>query len=354
VAVLTLAATAIVVAGMFSGWYGYHPIDWGNYMQAASRMLAGGSPYQDLEFFAPAWVAIALIPLQLLPAGFSSGVWLLLSAAAAFSSALIWTRYQGYPASPRARVLLSALTAASPAALYVYVTGQITALAELALVGLAVLATSKNRKGILIPAVVASLLVTSKPHVVVLPLLLILLESVRARAWKLPVTFAATIFIATIASWIVRPGWPGEWISALQAGQYLGGPGLAARGYFGLREAGVPGILLFLPAGYTFLHWRSHGLKPPTLALAIAAGLTAIPYVRPYDLLLPWPCAITAAALWRAKGQRVLSVVSLLAVAVLPLTNAALLLPPLVTGLILGCLSLRQTGKEQFRREQAG
>ena len=351
---LPLAVTAIVVAGMFSGWYGYHPIDWGNYMQAASRMLAGGSPYQDLEFFAPAWVAIALIPLQLLPAGFSSGVWLLLSAAAAFSSALIWTRYQGYPASPRARVLLSALTAASPAALYVYVTGQITAFAELALVGLAALAASPNRKGLLLSAVAASVMVTSKPHVVALPLLLILLESVRARAWKLPVTFAATIFIATIASWIVRPGWPAEWISALQAGQYLGGPGLAARGYFGLREAGVPGILLFLPAGYTFLHWRSHGLKPPTLALAIAAGLTAIPYVRPYDLLLLWPCAITAAALWRAKGQRVLSVVSLLAVAVLPLTNAALLLPPLVTGLILGCLSLRQTGKEQFRREQAG
>jgi len=144
--VLPLAATAIILAGMFSSWYGYHPIDWANYMEAASRMLAGASPYQDLEFFAPAWVAIALIPLQLLPAGSSAGVWLLLSAAAAFSSALIWTQYQGFPASARARALLSALTAASPAALYVCLTGQITALAELGLVGLAVLAASNNRK----------------------------------------------------------------------------------------------------------------------------------------------------------------------------------------------------------------
>ena len=339
---LPLAATAIILAGMFSSWYGYHPIDWANYMEAASRMLAGASPYQDLEFFAPAWVAIALIPLQLLPAGSSAGVWLLLSAAAAFSSALIWTQYQGFPASARARALLSALTAASPAALYVCLTGQITALAELGLVGLAVLAASNNRKGLLLSAAAASVMVTSKPHVVVLPLLLILLESVRARAWKVPLTFVATIFVATLAAWVVRPGWPAEWTSALLAGQYLGGPGLAAGGYFGLREAGVPGILLFLPAGYTLLHWRSHGLRAPTLALAIAAGLTVIPYVRPYDLLLLWPCAITAAALWRAKGQRVLSWVSLLAMAVLPLTNAALLLPPLVTGLILGCLSLRQ------------
>ena len=116
-------------------------------------------------------------------------------------------------------------------------------------------------------------------------------------------------------------------------------------GYFELREAGVPGILLLLPAGYTLLHWRSHGLKPSTLALAIAAGLTAIPYLRPYDLLLLWPCAITAAALWRERGQPVLGVVPLLAVAVLTLTNAALLLPPHFCGLILGCLSLRRPGQ---------
>ena len=227
---LPLAAAAIILAGMFSSWSGYRPIDWRNYMQAASRMLAGGSPYQGLEFFAPAWVAVALIPLQLLPAGISSGLWLLLSAAAAFASALIWTQYQGFPASPRARAVLSALTAASPAALYVYVTGQITALAELALVGLAVLAASKNRRGLLFSAVAASVMVTSKPHVVVLPLLLILLETVRARAWRVPVTFIATIFIASIASWIIRPGWPAEWVSAILSGQYLGGPGLAARG----------------------------------------------------------------------------------------------------------------------------
>jgi len=114
--VVALAATALILSGMFSSWSGFHPIDWRNYMQAAARMLAGGSPYRGLEFFAPAWVAIALVPLQWLPAGISSGVWLGLSATAAFASASIWTQYQGFPASPRARALLSALTAASPAA----------------------------------------------------------------------------------------------------------------------------------------------------------------------------------------------------------------------------------------------
>jgi len=206
--VLFLDATAIILAGMFSSRTGFLPIDFRIYMQAASRMLAGGSPYQNLEFFAPAWVAITLIPLQLLPASFSAGVWLLLGAAAAFSSALIWTQYQGFPASPRGRVPLSALTAASPAALYVYVTGQITVFAELALLGLAVLSASNNREGLLLLAAAASVMVTSKPHVVVLPLLLILLESVRAGAWKVPLTFVATIFVATLTAWVVRPGWP--------------------------------------------------------------------------------------------------------------------------------------------------
>ena len=338
--VLPLVVAAVLLAALFSDRAGFRPIDWQNYMVAAARLRAGESPYQGVEFFAPPWIALLLVPFSLLPIDYSSGIWLLVSAAAAFSATLLWTRSASFPAAHRARVLLSALTAASPLALYVYVTGQITALAELALISLAALAASSGRRRIMVLAVLASLLVTSKPHIVALPLGLILLEAIRSRRWKVPTVFGATIGIAAVVSWLLRPDWPGEWVRALQTGEFLGGPGLAARGFFGLREAGVPGILLWLPAGYSILYWMRKGLTPPALALAIASGLTLLPYLRLYDHLVLWPAAVTASELLLAKGSRTLVAVPLAAMLLLPLTDLAMLLPVVIVGMLLAGVRL--------------
>ncbi len=338
--VLPVVAAAVLLATLFSARVGFRPIDWQNYMLAAARLRAGGSPYQGVEFFAPPWIALLLVPLSLLPTEISAGIWLLVSAAAAFSAIVLWTRFGNFPATPRSRIILSALTAASPVALYVYVTGQITALVELALIVLAGLAASGEQRRILIPAVLAGLLVTAKPHVIAFPLALILLQAVRSRRWKLLSLFGTTIGIAAVVSWVLHPGWPAEWLSGLLTGTYLGGPGLAARGYFGLREAGVSEILLWLPAGYAFLYWIRKGLTPTALALAVASGLTLLPYLRIYDHLVLWPAAVTASQLLLAKGSRTLAVVPLAAMLLLPLTNLAILLPILMVGLLLTRVTL--------------
>jgi len=337
---LPLAVAAVLLAALFSDRAGFRPIDWENYLLAAARLRAGGSPYQGLEFFAPPWIAILLIPFSLLPIEYSSGIWLLISATAAYSASILWTRFGNFPAAPRARVMLSALTAASPVAFYVYVTGQITALAELALIVLAVLATSGEQRRILIPTVIAALLVTAKPHVVGFPLALIVLQAIRSRRWKVPVVFGTTILIAAVVSWALHPGWLGEWLRSLQTGEFLGGPGLAAGGYFGLREAGVPGILLWLPAGYALLYWKRNGLTAPALALAIAGGLTLLPYLRIYDHLVLWPAAITASGMLRSKGSPIFAAVPLAAMLLLPLTDLAMLLPPLIVGMLLAGVTL--------------
>ena len=342
--VLPLVVGAVLLAAGFSDRAGFRPIDWENYLLAAARLRAGGSPYQGVEFFAPPWIALLLIPFSLLPIEVSSGTWLLISAAAAYSASMLWTRFGNFPAAPRSRVLLSALTAASPVAFYVYVTGQITALAELALIVLAVLATCLEQRRILIPTVIASLLVTAKPHVVGFPLALIVLEAVRSRRWKLPIVFGATIGIAAIVAWLLQPTWPGEWFRSLQTGEFLGGPGLAAGGYFGLREAGVPGILLWLPAGYALSYWKRNGLTAPALALAIAGGLTLLPYLRIYDHLVLWPAAITASGMLRSKGSPLFAAVPLAAIMLLPLTNLAMLLPPLIVGMLLAGVTLGSRG----------
>jgi len=338
--VLPLVVAAVLLAAGFSDRTGFRPIDWQNYMLAAAKLRAGGSPYQGVEFFAPPWIALLLIPFSLLPIEYSSGIWLLISAAAAFSATLLWTRFGSFPSTPRSGVILSALTAAAPVALYVYVTGQITALAELALIGLAVLSASTGKRNNLILTALAALLVTAKPHIVGFPLGLILLEAVRSRQWKVPTVFGATIGIAAAVSWLLRPDWPGEWLLALQTGEFLGGPGLAARGYFGLREAGVPGILLWLPAGYSFLYWMRKGPTTPAVALAIASGLALLPYLRIYDHLLLWPAAITASGLWSGRGPRAFAALPWAAMLLLPLTDLAMLLPVVIVGVLLARVGL--------------
>ena len=122
---LSFLALAFALVSIFASQVEYRPLDWRNYVLAASQMLEGGSPYQSVEFFGPPWLAVALIPLALLPASLSSAAWLLISVSAVFISHVMWTRFDGYPPTPTARLLLSAAMFPSPVALFVYTTGLI-------------------------------------------------------------------------------------------------------------------------------------------------------------------------------------------------------------------------------------
>jgi hypothetical protein len=82
------------------------------------------------------------------------------------------------------------------------------------------------------------------------------------------------------------------------------------------------------------------GLTPTALALAITSGLTLLPYVRVYDYLVLWPAAITASGLLRARGPGILATVPLAAMLLLPLTDLAMLLPPLILGMLLARVTL--------------
>ncbi|GMR09394.1 MAG: hypothetical protein BMS9Abin28_0212 [Anaerolineae bacterium] len=327
-------ALAFALVGVFASFVGYRPLDWRNYILAASQVLEGGSPYRSVEFFGPPWLAVALIPLALIPASLSSAAWLLLLVSAVFISSVTWTKFDGYPSKPIARLLLSAASVASPVALFVYITGQITPLVELALIWLAIYTTRGGKRRIIVVAI-ASFLVTSKPHIIGFPMVLVLLEAMRKGLWRVPITFLATVLVAGIGALQLLPSWPSEWLAAIVDGRYLGGPGLVAQGYYGLREAGVPESLLVLPAIYTFFYWRRHGLTAATIALSLASGLILIPYARTYDYIILWPSIITASGLWLQKSHRVIQFAPIVVFMLLPLSSLALLLPVLTMGFLL-------------------
>jgi hypothetical protein len=331
---VALAATSVIlvlVAAVFSSRISFRPIDWQNYMMAASNLAGGRSPYQGVEFFGPPWLAMALIPFTWLPPGLSAMIWLLLAVGATYGISVLTGVWQGFPASERGRLVANIAAVVFPAALYVYITGQVTALAVLGMIVLGV----RSRPSILWIAL-AALLASFKPHIVAAPLVLILLEHLRRRAWRVLAAFFGTLLVASLVSWVVVPPWLADWFAAISSEAFRGGPGLAAGGFFGLREAGVPGWLLALPLVYVALLWWRRGLTPITLATAIAGGLVWVPYVRSYDFLALWPAVLVASSAWRETRPAWFWLVPLALYAVLPLTDLALLLPVALFALLLG------------------
>lgn len=339
--IVGLSAAALLLAGWVFSRIDYRPLDFHNYVAAAAELAAGRSPYDAVEFFAPPWVALILVPLTWLPPAFSAGLWLLASLAAVLAISALWIDHGSYPAGRRAPLLAGAAAVLSPTALYVYVTGQITALAGAALVYLIV----SDRRWPSRPwlAAAAVLLASAKPHIVGIPLLFLLLDDLRRGERRLPATAAASLGAAGAVSLVVLPSWPREWLSALRSADYLGGSGLVAEGYIGFRELGIPGVLLVLPLLYSAVYWYRRGPTPAAVALALAGGLIWLPYTRAYDQILLWPAALCGAAAWQSSRARLMFAVPLASFFGLPLTDLSLVLPLVLTALLVARISIRDT-----------
>ena len=311
-------------------------IDFEHYRLAAQMLWQGQSPYGQVEFFAPPWIALGLGPLLLLPPNVAAAVWFVGSVLAACLTVLAAETWLGLlPASPRAGLLVVLALALSPAALFVYITGQISTYVGLAVIVLLWQAGERRAH----PAVVAMalLIAAAKPHLAALPVLLGLLELIRGPGWKRLGWPLAALIVAAGLSFAFDRQWPAHLLTAWLAGDYRGGqPGLVSPGYVGLSELGAP-VWLFVPhALYAVYAWWRRGLRVDTAALALSVGLLLTPYTRSYDLvLLTLPLVALLASAWRARrpGLAVLA----LAAWLLPLTAFSVLPPVVVT---LGLLAL--------------
>ena len=208
-------------------------------------------------------------------------------------------RTQGRP--PRAR---DRRAGRYPPALYVYVTGQISGVVGFALIHLARSFSRDPGVPNRLSTVLAITILTFKPHIVLLPALLCILQLVRWRARKtIGAVFLVLFGLVFLASTLV-PGWATVLMQAIQKSAFRGGPGLVAQDYAGLWELGVPIGLLVLPGTYACVYWWKRGLTPMTLALAIAANLIVAPFSRAYDhvlLVLPILVAASVSELPRRK-----------------------------------------------------
>ncbi len=311
----------------FEGQPLIHMIDYEHYLEAARRITLHISPYQGLEYFAPLWFAVFLVPLTYLSPQIASLVWLLLMVVSLFIAVVAWQRHLAFANSSWRPVVIPILFLIAPPSLYVYITGQSSPLVFLGLTSLLLCAKPS------VPRLLISFfLVTIKPHLVVFPLSLYLAESMRQRRWWILWSIGLTLLLLVgVAAWL-DPAWFEEWLLALIGGKYRGGPGLVARGYVGLRELGIPVFVLGFPVLYLLWIWHQEGLSPYLLCSSLVANLMVIPYSRAYDYNFLYPAVILILTdSTRGLNRRVLGALLLSAILILPLLLPSVPLPPVLT-----------------------
>lgn len=313
ITILVLIAGAI---GILSAFLHIRLIDFSNYLTATEHLLLGKNPYAVVEFFAPPWIAVFLAPLTFLPMEVASAIWLvvaILSQIGIGALVLLWERGSH---SRTMRLSVPFFPALIPAALFSYITGQLSPLVTLS----ALLAIWIFLRTEIHPVTLGLLISISalKPHIVVIPLALCILELIRQRklialTW---ITLVLSFFV--LISFLILPDWIPSLIGAWREGAYLGGPGLVAPGYRGIREFGVP-LWVFVPlAVYLVRLWLKERLSPKVISLAFTTSLLLIPYARSYDqVVLAVPFSFIM--LERVK-KRIPTILVLLAVFVLPFT----------------------------------
>ena len=312
----------------------FAPVDLANYATGAGMLLRGQNPYGPVEFFLPPWSVVLLWPLALRPLGYMAGPWMVLSAFALVVQGGIVLRWCAARPGKGLWIAVVGLSALSPAAIFCYVTGQVSPLVALATLVALRLASHGSSAPLAFGVAVGMALL--KPNLTLVPITVCLLEIVRMRRFRYTLQAGIVVAAFLAVAFAVQPSWPSDLAAAWMAGAFRGGPGLAAAGHRGLIELGVPPWLLVPALAYVARAWMREHLSLRVVALSLTAGLLVTPYARAYDLvLLTLPALLGLIS--TSRGHAFRATVLLLSVLVLPLTPLWMLAPVgCLLGLIVG------------------
>ena len=255
----------------------------------------------------PLWTAIATVPLGILPLAVAAFVWMLLLIGGIAAGILLLARSAGLP--PGRTLLFAAITLGSQPAWLTALTSQYGGIDLLAL-GLIALPRTAARPGRFAVGMVLLLL---KPHIAPL----VLLERARAAAPRALAAAAAATLGFVVASLLVRPSWPAEWINEL-IGHRSEIAGTSATLY-GLTtwlsgQAALGLVVVALALGAFTLSLRGTHVSDAVdrVAVAVTMGLLAVPYLSSGD---PIVLATAWCAILRRAGARSIGIVLGLVVA---------------------------------------
>jgi hypothetical protein len=310
---LTVAFFFIILAWLIGPILKWAPIDFCRFYTASKMILDGQIPYGELPFFAPPWLAFVLSPLLIFPCSSAALAWILTNIALTITSTGVLGMLASVPR--RYRLLVGTASALLPYAVFTYITGQLSII-TLASCTLCAWGLSRRHRE---ATVIGLLLATLKPHIVALPMLLVLLELLRRRRWSSLFAASVGLLALCIVGLAFVPTWPQALLTSWTSGSFYE----PRKNLLGLAAFGVPVWLTYPFIGYALLLWWQRRLDLHTLALGVTVNLLAIPYSRSYDYIL---LLIPVAAIWRTPSslQKGIALGLALTAQLLPLIRATI------------------------------
>ena len=326
----------------------YDPLQWaaltgGLYPDPRGLLLPSSCPG---EFAYPLWTGIALIPFGALPIEAAATLWAALSLVAAIAGSLLaWTAWGG---GRRFLAIFLAIVLFSQPFLTLFVSGQITGI-MLALAGTLAWALARSRPG-LAGAALAGLLL--KPQLALLVLPTVIIDAVARRRSRLVLSTSATTIALLVASLVVDPVWPGEWVAEVgrRISAYVDRPTVwaFAASIFGDQRWGA-GVLLLIVVSVAVLAGRALFEPRALMTMSLTLSIIATPYVSSYDhlaLVVPWAGTLATTARATARAQNLLLIATVAAASLIPWVlftifqatgdQAASALVPIAAALLLG------------------
>ena len=222
----------------------------------------------------PLWTAIATVPLGILPLGVVAFVWMLLLIGGIAAGLLLLARSAGLPA--QRTLLFAAITLGSQPAWLTALTSHYGGI-DLFALGLLTLPRTAARPGRFAVGIVLLLL---KPHIAPL----VLLDRARAAAPRALAAAVAGTLGLVVASLLVRPSWPAEWINELSGHRSaIAGTSPTLYGLTtwlsGQATLGLVVVALALGAFTLSLRGTQVSDAVDRVAVAVTMGLLAVPYL---------------------------------------------------------------------------
>ncbi|HEV2117398.1 MAG TPA: glycosyltransferase family 87 protein [Terriglobales bacterium] len=285
--------------------------DFVEYWAAARVLLAGDNPYspaailaveaptgfagkRPLLMFNPPWTLPFILPFGAISYGRASAVWLLFNLAIVFACAdSLWREYGGV----RQRRWLGWLLAASFFPLLTALgLGQI---GPLILLGLTVFLRYQVSRPLLAGA--ATIVIAVKPQLLYLFWIVLLLECVRQRSWKLLAGSGGALLVASLLPALLRPGVWRDYLELASSGNVLRNPspnlGTLLRTIFG-DHAWLQFVPPLFGAVWAVLFWRAQRRRwnwSGQLPLLLLVSLVTTAYGWLFDEIVLLPAVMQVA-----------------------------------------------------------
>jgi hypothetical protein len=270
-----LAIAAVLAAQS----YWLTALDYHVFVKATRMFWRGEDPYQPtVKYYGPPWIVLLMTPFIWLSPEYGQMVWRMLNLILSVGTPVVIMSLMWGQEGLRDARWVTPLCALCPYTLYIHLTGQ---LSWLVLIGLlAVLWGVTHNEAW--PIFVGLCLVTLKPHIALLPAVLLLVEALRRGLWRTVSVAVAGMLAITVASFGMHPAWLLAWREALISGGYYEW----YRSVISLYQFGMPWWVAALAVGLAIWNWWHFRMTVSGLALAITANMIALPYLRGYDLVL--------------------------------------------------------------------